>query len=79
MPVTTSIAPFRLRKYHWLAVIPPIGMLGGVPFVNRVHTLVLGLPFLLSWIVGWVVLTSACMALFYVLDHRATPEPESRR
>jgi hypothetical protein len=49
-------------------------MLGGVPFANRVHTLVLGLPFLLSWIVGWVVLAAACMAVLYALDHRAAPE-----
>lgn len=45
-------------------------MLAGVPFANRVHALVLGLPFLLFWIVGWVVLASACMALLYHLDHR---------
>ena len=77
--MATSIAPFRLRKYHWLAVIPPIGMLAGVPFVNRVHTLVLGLPVLLSWIVGWVILASACMALLYALDHRAAPEPGERQ
>lgn len=76
--MATSIAPFRLRKYHWLAIVPPIGMLGGVPFANRVHTLVLGLPFLLAWIVGWVVLASGCMALLYTLDHRATPAQGTR-
>jgi len=70
-------APFRLRPYHWLAVVPPTGMLVGVPFANRVQTLVLGLPFLLFWIAGWVVLTAACMTLLYALDHRATPEHEA--
>ncbi len=73
-----SITPLRLRPYHWLAVVPPIGMLAGVPFANRVRTLVLGLPFLLSWIVAWVVLSAACMALLYALDHRATPDDERR-
>jgi hypothetical protein len=53
-------------------------MLAGVPFANRVHTLVLGLPFLLSWIVAWVLLTATCMALLYALDHRATPDDERR-
>jgi hypothetical protein len=48
-------------------------MLGGVPFANHVHTLILGLPFLLFWIVVWVVLAAACMALLYTLDHRSTP------
>ena len=76
--MATPISSFRLRTYHWLAVIPPIGMLGGVPFANRVRTLVFGLPFLLSWITGWVVLAAACMALLYALDHRATPEQGTR-
>ncbi|HEY4131981.1 MAG TPA: DUF3311 domain-containing protein [Gemmatimonadaceae bacterium] len=66
-----SITPPRRRPYHWLALIPPLGMLVGVPFANRVHTLLLGLPFLLAWIVAWVVLAAACMALVYKLDHRA--------
>jgi len=71
--------PLRLRAYHWLALVPPLGMLGGVPFANRVHRLVLGLPFLLLWIVIWVVLTAACMALFYSLDHRAAAAEERNR
>lgn len=66
-----SITPRRRRPYYWLAIIPPLGMLGGVPFANRVHTLILGWPFLLSWIVAWVLLAAICMALLYTLDHRA--------
>ena len=57
-----------MRWYRWLAVVPAIGMLGGVPFANRVEPRLLGLPFLLFWIVSWVLLTSAIMALIYVLD-----------
>ncbi len=49
-------------------------MLGGVPFANRVHTLVWGLPFLLLWIVAWVLLTAGCMMLLYALDHRAAAD-----
>jgi hypothetical protein len=64
--------PLRRRPYHWLALIPPLGMLVGVPFVNRVHALVLGWPFLLTWIVAWVLLAAACMGLLYKLDHRAS-------
>lgn len=76
--MATFTAPLRLRAYHWLAVVPPLGMLGGVPFANHVHTLVLGLPFLLFWIVVWVVLAAACMALLYTLDHRPRPTPDER-
>jgi Protein of unknown function (DUF3311) len=60
----------RLRAYHLLALVPAIGMLGGVPFANRVHASVFGLPFLLFWILAWVIVTSACMALLNRLDRR---------
>lgn len=59
-----------MRWYRWLAVVPAIGMLGGVPFANRVEPYVLGLPFLLFWIVAWVVATSATIGLIYALDQR---------
>jgi hypothetical protein len=57
-----------VRRYRYLALIPAIGMLGGVPFANRVEPYVLGLPFLLFWITLWVVLTSGIMWLILVLD-----------
>ncbi len=69
-----------MRAYRWLALVPAIGMLGGVPFVNRVRPYVAGLPFLLFWIVLWVVLTSGIMAVVYALDRRhdsARPKDES--
>lgn len=62
------------RAYRWLAVLPTVGLLGGIPFANRVHPYVLGLPFLLAWIVAWVVATSAIMALIYTLDRARDAE-----
>lgn len=59
-----------MRPYRWLAVLPAVGMLGGVPFANRVRPYVFGLPFLLAWIVIWVVMTSLIMGLIFVLDRR---------
>ena len=56
------------HAYHALALLPTIGMLGGLPFANRVYPLVLGLPFLMAWLVGWVVATSAIMAIILRLD-----------
>jgi hypothetical protein len=67
---------YRLRAYHLLAAVPAIGMLGGVPFANRVPGLVLGMPFLLLWILGWVIATSGCMALLYGLDRRRQPDSD---
>jgi hypothetical protein len=51
-----------------LAALPSVGILLGVPFVNRVEPLVLGMPFVLAWIVMWVVLSSIIMAIIYRLD-----------
>ncbi|MFP3566824.1 DUF3311 domain-containing protein [Paraburkholderia sp. SIMBA_030] len=51
-----------------LAALPFIGMLVGIAFVNRVEPLVLGMPFVLAWIVMWVVLSSIIMAIVYRLD-----------
>ena len=57
-----------MRWYRWLAVIPAAGMLGGVPFANRVQPYLFGLPFLLAWIVMWAIATSLVMALIFALD-----------
>ena len=53
--------------YLW-AVLPFLGILGGIVFANRVEPFVLGMPFILFWIVMWVVLTSAIMGIVYNLD-----------
>jgi hypothetical protein len=55
-------------SFRLLAALPFIGILGGVPFVNRVEPLVLGMPLVLAWIVMWVVLSAVIMAIIYRLD-----------
>ena len=60
----------RARPWRWLALLPAIGILVGSPFANHVHPYVLGLPFLLFWMVFWVVVTSAIMAIIAALDRR---------
>ncbi|HEY4217139.1 MAG TPA: DUF3311 domain-containing protein [Gemmatimonadaceae bacterium] len=63
--------PLRvMRGYHALALLPAIGLLAGVPFANRLEPYVFGLPFLLFWIVAWVLATSAIMGVIWMLDHR---------
>lgn len=51
-----------------LSVLPFIGILLGVPFVNRVEPLVLGMPLVLAWIVLWVILSAVIMAIVYRFD-----------
>ena len=61
---------YRFRPHHLLTLLPPAAILGGIPLANRVHAPVLGLPFLLFWIVGCVLATSAVLALVGALDRR---------
>ena len=54
-----------------LGIIPTVGMLGGIPFMNRERPLILGLPPILAWIVAWVLITSALMGILFLIDRRA--------
>jgi hypothetical protein len=53
---------------RYLAVLPFIGILVGVPFFNRVEPLVFGMPLLLAWVVLWILLTAAIMGIIYRFD-----------
>ena len=57
-----------MRFVKFLAVLPFLGILVGVPLLNRVEPLVLGMPLVLAWIVLWVVLTAVIMAIIYRCD-----------
>jgi hypothetical protein len=59
-----------VRGVYLLAALPFIGLLGGIPFANRVTPFVLGLPFILFWIVLWVVISSVIMWVIYAMDPR---------
>lgn len=63
-----SRGPRTFRPYHAAAALPTIGLLAGIPFANRAEPFVLGLPFLLFWIVSWVVATSVIMGVVWALD-----------
>ncbi|CAG4888799.1 DUF3311 domain-containing protein [Paraburkholderia saeva] len=54
--------------FRLLAALPFIGILLGIPFVNRVEPLVLGMPFVLAWIVFWVVAGAVIMGIIYRFD-----------
>jgi hypothetical protein len=65
-----------------LAVLPFLGILVGAVFCNRVTPLVFGMPLLLAWLVLWILLTSAIMAVIYWCDpanrtSADTAEPEA--
>ncbi len=63
----------------WLAVLPFLGILVGVPLLNQVQPLVLGMPLILAWIVMWIVLTAVIMGIIYLCDpaNRDSAEPRA--
>jgi len=57
-----------MRIVRALALLPFLAMLVGPFFVNRVTPTIFGMPFLLAWLVGWILLTAAIMAIIFRLD-----------
>ena len=53
---------------RYLALLPFIGILVGVPFFNRVDPIIFGMPLLLAWIVMWILLTAVIMGIIYACD-----------
>ena len=65
-------------KYALLmGCIPFITLVFMLPLVNRVEPVVLGLPFLLFWIVVWIFLTPLILLVAYLLERKFNqPEEE---
>jgi hypothetical protein len=57
-----------MKSIGYLAIIPFIGMFAGPILHNSVTPFILGMPFILAWIVLWVLITSGTMAIIYFLD-----------
>lgn len=51
----------RTRLSLVVAALPVIALTFAVPFVNRDEPHVFGLPFVLAWIVAWILLTPPFM------------------
>ena len=60
-----------------LALAPFVAMCFSVPLWDRIDPLILGLPFNLAWLLGWIVLSSLCMRAVYRIeisrDHARRP------
>ena len=65
-----------MRMVRWLAVLPCLAVLVGPFFLNRVTPFVFGMPFLLAWLVAWIVVTPAIMAVIFRLDPANRDESE---
>jgi hypothetical protein len=58
-----------------VALVPAVALTAALPWANRLEPRVLGLPFLLFWILAWVLATPLFLAVVYALSERA-PQPE---
>lgn len=62
-----------------LGSIPFLTLVFALPFVNRVQPVILGLPFILFWILLWVFLTPFILMAAYRLEKKAgRKEKESK-
>ena len=61
------------RGHRWLALLPALAICVGSPLVDHLHASIAGVPLLLVWILGCVLMTSAVMALIAALDDRSPP------
>jgi hypothetical protein len=59
-----------------LGAIPFITMVLALPLVNRIEPIILGMPFLLFWLLAWVVLTPVILGLAYRLEKKYNPPEE---
>jgi hypothetical protein len=65
-----------MGRVRALALLPFLALLIGPFFVNRVTPYVFGMPFLLAWLVAWILLTAAIMAVIFRLDPANRDESE---
>jgi len=59
--------------------VPFITLVFALPFVNRIEPVILGIPFLLFWILAWVLLTPLILFLAYLIEKRVNPKEEGEK
>ena len=57
-----------MKYIKLLIAVPFIGFLGFLPWANRIEPYILGLPFLLFWLVLWMVISPLLLIIVYKLD-----------
>ena len=56
-----------------LGAVPFLTLVLALPLVNRIKPIILGFPFLLFWILAWVVMTPFILWLAYRLEKKYNP------
>ncbi len=60
----------RMMPAWILGLIPFLTLVFALPFVNRIEPVILGLPFILFWILLWVALTPFILWAAYRLEQK---------
>ena len=53
-----------------LTLVPFVWTVGGIPWVNRVYPMVLGLPFMVFYILLGILVAFFCLLGMYTIDSR---------
>jgi len=59
-----------------LGAIPFVTLVFALPLVNRIKPVILGLPFILFWILCWVLLTPLILFIAYILERKINKNGE---
>jgi hypothetical protein len=59
-----------------LGAIPFLTLVFALPLVNRIKPVIWGLPFILFWILAWVLLTPLILFVAYILERRINKSEE---
>ncbi len=61
-----------MKRPSWgalaVALVPFGAMCFSVPLWDRLHPMVLGMPFNMFWLLAWIVLTSVCLWAAYRIE-----------
>lgn len=57
------------------ALIPFVAICFSVPLWDRIHPVILGLPFNFFWLITWLLLTPVCMWGAYLKETRRASDP----
>ncbi|MER2090044.1 DUF3311 domain-containing protein [Sporosarcina sp. JAI121] len=57
-----------MKYIKLLIAVPFIGFLGLLPWANRIEPYILGMPFLLFWLVLWMVISPLLLTIVYKFD-----------
>ncbi|UOQ91854.1 DUF3311 domain-containing protein [Halobacillus shinanisalinarum] len=65
-----------MSKKVWLYMFSMVPAIGSLVVINKTEPYVFGMPFVLFWLMAWVVLTSVFLYLVNILDPANKEEEE---